>query len=303
MANTGKILLQVVNGARQPYLGEVDLRLFDGDKKGGAQVTRQGPTITIENIPCYDNTRDFYTVLISAKGMLQAGYFPVKVAPNILRSVFLMLLPKNGSFNFGKARWNDIADTHPAVQNILSSDVGDAQKARKRYENFLEKKGAVAAGMWNILAALDQLHLSSGSALSYFRQIRWDDSLKRDRFFGYADKSLLEQVRIAEGQGLFKAEIGSAMFHPGATCSFKQVQFGEANIQLTFHENDPAPDGMVSVEPDMDYYQDAGSHALIEVLHNKLTGKISDPKTVYVLRWIAGMQAGIPEFNPPYTVV
>jgi hypothetical protein len=93
------------------------------------------------------------------------------------------------------------------------------------------------------------------------------------------------------------------MFHKGATCSFKQVQFGEANIQLTFHENDPAPDGCVSVEPDMDYFQDAAGHALIEVLHNKLTGKISDPKAIYVLRWIAGMQAGIPEFNPPFTIV
>jgi hypothetical protein len=303
MADTGKILLQVVNGARQPYTGKVDLRLFDGDKKGGKLISRKGPTIRFEKIPCFDNTRDFYTVLASAKGMVQSGYFPAKVAPNILRPVFLMLLPKNGSFNFSKARWNDIAATYPEVQKILSSDVENVQTAIDRYENLLENKGAVAAGMWNILTALGQLRLSTGTALSYFKQVRWDDSLKMDRFFGYADKKLLEQVRIAEGQGLFKAEIGSAMFHKGATCSYKQVQFGEANIQLTFHENDPAPNGWVSVEPDIDYYQDLGSHTIIEVLHNTLTGKISDPKTVYVLRWIAGMQAGTTEFNPPYTVI
>src|SRR6185295_2742534 len=93
MANTGKILLQVVNGARQPFQGNVDFRLFDGDKKGGALVTRPGPTIVIDKIPCFDNTRDDYTVLVSADGFIQAGYFPAKVAPNVLRPVFLMLLP------------------------------------------------------------------------------------------------------------------------------------------------------------------------------------------------------------------
>jgi hypothetical protein len=127
--------------------------------------------------------------------------------------------------------------------------------------------------------------------------------VQNDRFFGYADKKLIEQIQIAVAQKKFKPEIGSGMFHKGATSSFKQVQFGEANVQITFHENDSAPKDCVSVEPDMDYFQDIGAHAIIEVLHNNLTGKTSDPKTIYALRWIAGMQAGVPEFNPPYTVV
>ncbi len=37
----------------------------------------------------------------------------------------------------------------------------------------------------------------------------------------------------------------------------------------------------VVVEPDIDYYR--------------------DPAVVYVLRWIAGHTAGIPEFEPLYT--
>ncbi len=303
MANTGKIILQVVNGARQPFVGDIDIRLFDGDKNGGAQITRKGPAIIIDNIPCFDNTRDDYTVLVSANGMVQAGYFPAKVAPNTLRPVFLMLLPRNGGFNFNQAHWNDIATTHPETQKILGADVANGQMARDRYESLLEDRGIAAAGMWNILTAMGQLQLSSGTALSYFRQVRWDESLQQDRFFGYADKKLLEQMQIAVAQKKFKPEVGSAMFHAGATSSFKQVQFGEANVQLTFHENDPAPDGCVSVEPDMDYFQDLAGHALIEVLHNTLTGKVSDPRTIYALRWIAGMQAGVPEFNPPYTVV
>ena len=303
MADTGKIIVQVVDGARQPFRGDIDIRLFDGDKQGGQQITRRGPAIVIDNIPCFDNARDLYTVLVSANGMVQSGYFPAKVAPNTLRPVFLMLLPKDGSFNFNQAHWNNLATTHPDVREILGADTTDETVAMDRYESVLEDQGIVAAGMWNILTAMSQLQLSTGTALSYFKQIRWDESLQQDRFFGYADKKLLDQMHIAVAQNQFKPEIGSAMFHKGATSSFKQVQFGEANVQLTFHENDPAPAGCVSVEPDMDYFQDIGAHAIIEVLHNKLTGKISDPKTIYALRWIAGMQAGIPEFNPPYTVV
>ena len=302
MANTGKIILQVVNGERKPFTGNILIRLFDGDKEKVLETTRKGPAVILDKIPCYDNTRDDYTVLVSAKGMVQAGYFPAKVAPNILRPVFLMLLPRDGVFNFSQSRWNDLGTCLPEVHKVFCADTPSIKIACDRYEDLIENQGAVAAGMWNILTAMGQLQLSSGTALSYLRQIQWD-RVQKDRFFGYADKKLLEQIQIAVAQKKFKPEIGSAMFHKGATCSFKQVQFGEANVQITFHENDSAPKGCVSIEPDMDYFQDIGGHAIIEVLHNNLTGKKSDPKTIYALRWIAGMQAGVPEFNPPYTVV
>ena len=58
----------------------------------------------------------------------------------------------------------------------------------------------------------------------------------------------------------------------------------------------------VVVEPDADYYKDLPAHTLLEVVANALTGSLTDPKNVYVLRWIAGRRAGVPEFNPPYTI-
>jgi hypothetical protein len=33
-----------------------------------------------------------------------------------------------------------------------------------------------------------------------------------------------------------------------------------------------------------------------------ITHGLTDPKKVYVLRWIAGRHAGVPEFAPPYTI-
>jgi hypothetical protein len=40
---------------------------------------------------------------------------------------------------------------------------------------------------------------------------------------------------------------------------------------------------------------------LLEVLPNQFGG-VTDPSQVYVLRWIAGRRAGVPEFNPPYVI-
>ena len=58
----------------------------------------------------------------------------------------------------------------------------------------------------------------------------------------------------------------------------------------------------VMVEPDIDYYRDLAAHTIFEVVPNGLTHTLSDPAEVYVLRWIAGRTAGIPEFAPLYTI-
>ena len=92
------------------------------------------------------------------------------------------------------------------------------------------------------------------------------------------------------------------LFHKGATRSFKQVAFGEANLQLTLHEHttkEVEGETWVRIEPDIDYFKDAGAHALLEVLPNLFGGRPTNPAAVYVLRWIAGRHAGVPEFDPP----
>ena len=74
---------------------------------------------------------------------------------------------------------------------------------------------------------------------------------------------------------------------------------------MTFHENDKKTiNGLecVMIEPDIDYYKDLLAHALLEVVTNKVTNSLTDPRQVYVLRWIAGRHAGVPNFEPPYTL-
>jgi hypothetical protein len=58
----------------------------------------------------------------------------------------------------------------------------------------------------------------------------------------------------------------------------------------------------VTIEPDIDYFRDPGAHAILEVAQNALTHTLTDPVEVYVLRWIAGQHAGVPQFEPLFTL-
>src|SRR5688572_5919100 len=163
MANTGRILLQVVDGARKPMARDILVRVIDGDKQEILTEFLAGPTIDIK-VPTYDNTRDFYTVLASVDGFVQAGFFPVKVAANTLRPVFLMLLPKNGRPKFTRATWSKLKQEKPDVLELFMADAPSEASAKRRYGSLLKREPNVGAGLWNILTALGQIHLSTGTA-------------------------------------------------------------------------------------------------------------------------------------------
>jgi len=302
---TARILINLYDGTRQllPANTEVLLRIRDGDQQEVFSQFRNGPTHFID-VPFNDNLRDNYTVLASASGYVDAGYFPVKVSPKIVRPVFLMLLPRNGEFSFHDSTWQRLRETAPRLVELFSQGAPDNDKAEARYEDCMEGRPASLACLLSIVTVMRDLHLPMGVVLDYMRGIIWDERLQQDRFYAYADPELLNQTRLAFLQGAFAQEPGPGLLHPGATCSYKQIQFGEANLQLTFHENDPSPAGAswMTIEPDIDLYKDLGGHALLEVLPGFFPGGLTDPKRVYVLRWIAGHQANVAEFNPPYTI-
>jgi hypothetical protein len=216
-----------------------------------------------------------------------------------------MLLGKNAAFNFAGASWETIQAQRPTLARVLAGGAATPEAARDRYRDLMER-GPVLACLLNITTAMEQIHLPSGTPLDYFQELIWDGAMAQDRFFGYADAKLIDQTRQAWHQGLFAPEAASFLFHPGATSSFKQVQFGEANVQLTFHEDDRRTiNGLdcVKVEPDIDYYKDEGAHTIMEVIPNRATGGLTDPRQVYLLRWMAGLRAGQPGFDPLYTIV
>lgn len=298
-----KLQVRIFDGTRQLFSAPAQflITITDGNQKQLIREYYDSPIQSFE-LPFYDNFGDDYSVVVWAQGYRQAGFTPVKLSDTNAVTLDIMLVADDPGFSFVNARWNTVAQKFP----FLAGDT-DAVTAQARYENLLDQQPQAVACFLNLVEAMRQIFLASGTPLEYIKQMRWDMPPQRDRFFAYCDPELVNQVRSAADKGLFSREPGSSVFHPGATNSWKQIQFGEANVQLTFHENDPdckVIDGVkcVTLEPDIDYYRDPGAHAILEVMVNGLTHSLTDPIQVYVLRWMAGQHAGIPQFEPLYTL-
>jgi hypothetical protein len=302
--DVGFVTVNVFDGARQamPQDTQILLTIHDGAQNQLFRDFVNGPSVKLE-LPFHNNFADNYSIVVFADGYEQAGFQPVSVTPNAPGRLDLMLLPKKGTFHFATARWTDILAKKPLLGQIFSASVTGSPS--DGYTQLMEDHPERLACLLNITTAMQQISLPQNSPLDYFKTFDLD-ALAPDRIFGYADAKLVDEVRLAARQGEFQSqpEIDLTL-HGDATSSFKQNQFGEANVQLTFHEKNRRTIGGVDcvyVEPDIDYFKDPGAHLLLEVIPNGLTGNVSSPRVVYVLRWIAGRHAGVPDFDPLYTI-
>jgi hypothetical protein len=301
--NAGLVTLDVFDGTRKPIPSGTDMlvTVTDGAQNQLLRRFLKGPSIALE-LPVHNNFADNYSIIAFVDGHEQAGFQPVKVGPHAPQQLDLMLLPKNGNFHFAGARWQDVVLKKPLVARIFEAS---AAVADSEYADLMESHPDRLACLLNITTAMEQISLPRQTPLDYFKTFDLA-RLAPDRIFGYADARLVDQVRLAAQQGEFDVQPALDLtLHGDATSSFKQKQFGEANVQLTFHENNRQTIGGVDcvyVEPDIDYFRDPGAHLLLEVIPNLLSGNVSNPKAVYVLRWIAGRHAGVPDFDPLYTI-
>jgi hypothetical protein len=298
-----KLRLRIFDGTRQLFSTPAQflVRIVDGNQK--LQIWQSYPQNDLTfDLPFFDNFGDNYSVLVSCDGYKQAGFVPMKLSNTYLATLDIMLIPNSPQFNFANGPWPAAKAAYP----FLTAGADDAT-GEKRYNDLLENEPKSLACILNLCEAMSQINLSLGTPLTYLKELIWDgtNAPAQDRFFAWCDAALVDQVRIAAAAGQFAVEVDPGLLHPGATSSWKQIQFGEANVQLTFHENDKTIiDGVhcVMIEPDIDYYKDPAAHILLEVLTNALTHTLTDPAEVYVLRWIAGQTAGIPEFDPLYVI-
>ena len=301
---TGLVTVNIFDGTRNamPQDKQILLTVIDGAQKQLYRDYIGGSSVTLE-LPFHNNFADKYSIIAFADGYEQAGFQPVAIGPNAPQQLDLMLLPKHGTFQFAHAQWGDVVAMKPLFAEIFAAGVGG--NARDGYEQLMEDHPDRLACLLNLTTAMQQISLPQGTPLGYFRNFDIPN-LAADRIFGYADAQLVDQVRLAAQQGEFDTEPAIDLaLHGDATSSFKQIQCGEASVQLTFHEkNRKTIDGVdcVYVEPDIDYYRNPAAHLLLEVIPNGLTGAVSSPRVVYVLRWIAGRHAGVPDFDPLYTI-
>jgi hypothetical protein len=305
----GRAIVNVFDGTRSPYsdANPILITVADGNHKIVSRNSHTTASTVFNGLPFFDNFGDDYTFIATATGYQDAGYFPVRIHPGVTQTVNLMLLPKSNEINFFNAKWNKLGLAKPKAKSLFAKGATDDNAAAARYSDLEDaSSGEVLACLLNITTAMEQIQLPQRTVLDYIKQINWDlkgdSAMARDRFYAWADPALVHQLDLSKVQHKF--EDAPSALHLGATRSYKQVEFGEANLQLTFHENDTLTiDGIncIKVEPDIDYFRDKGAHFLLEVAVNAF-GSLTDPRAVYVLRWIAGQRAGIPEFDPLYTI-
>jgi len=120
LAPGGNILLTVRNGNQQ----NVNLR-----NNGFVDE----PSIDITGLPFFGNAGDDYAVIASGKGYDQAGFFPVKTNPANPAIVDIMLLKKDGGFNFHNASWSLLKQNYPAYAGLLAAGTADDNAAADRF--------------------------------------------------------------------------------------------------------------------------------------------------------------------------
>jgi len=307
----GRAMVNVFDGTRQLYSDRSQLliTIIDGNQHVQHRDFHGESSVFFTGLPLFNNFGDNYTFLASADGYKDTGYSPVKLAPNVDQIVDLMLLPKSNELNFANATWTELDNSRPKLKSLLANGAASDEEAANRYSGIMEDQGGeILACLLNITTAMQQIPLPQQTPFDYIKRVIWDRDgafhVAQDRFFAWADPKLIDQIKLAKQQQPPEFADAPFILHPGATSSYKQIQFGEANVQFTFHGNDRLEvDGVncVMVEPDIDYFKDTLNHLVMEVLVNAF-GSLTDPRTVYVLRWIAGRRAGIPEFDPLYTI-
>ncbi len=307
---TGDIKVNIIDGQRNwlPSPNKVLLQLW----RNGSELAHEGfhnanaIKLTFE---VHDNLSDQFRVVAYADKYGQSGFYPVNLAAQKTTQVYLMLIPKSGTAVFDDAGPGVLETNGPQLADLLQRSGERSQFETLRTNPVTANE---CAALLNISAAMDDILLPK-HVLKYYSRILWADlpgsTLMRehpqpDRFFGFADRQLVAEIRKLNSIGKFPEEKDPGKKgHPGATCSFKQNLFGEANVQLTFHENtvDPTDPGKIMVEADMDFFADQLSHFFLEVIPNKFSGGKTNPLAVYVLRWMAARQNSL-SFNPPYRI-
>lgn len=314
MADTTTLQVNLFDGTRRPVDPEIEpfIQVFDGDNPSKKLVDsfKKANRVVFPNLPFSHNFADNFRVTATANNHFDAGFVPVKMSKDQTRVLDLMLLPRDYEFRFSRSGWEQLSANRPEFYSLMKGGFADEASAKAAYDKLMNDQPPALAGLLNITAALSAIDLPDGggtTALSYYEEVIWDQTAneapQQDRFYAWAKEELIDKVVTAAHEGEFTPEPLAGWMHHGASRSYKQLRFGEANVQITFHENIPSPEGLVKVETDIDYYRNPVAHAILEVIPNHFTKGKTDPVMAFALRWMAGREQGLPDFDPLFDIV
>jgi hypothetical protein len=240
-----EVQLTFVDGRRQPLPDDLELVLsaIDGGNRARARLTLRGQSrVALKGLPVHGTLADQYTLLASARHHTDAGFVPVPLTPDAPAQLALMMLRRDARPAFDP--FPSFVASRPGLYRFLTGVVG-ADAAAGRYDQLRREQPLALACLLNITTALEQMQLVPFDGLSpvplqSFVALADDIPPARDRIFAWVDARLVAQfqatVAAAGANGCTRVVRAPAGMHQGATCSFKQVDFGEGNVQLSFHE-------------------------------------------------------------------
>jgi hypothetical protein len=263
-------------------------------------------------VPFRNTGADRYAIALACDGRKDAGYFPVAVDPDKPCEIKVMLLPKRSESLF--PAWEALKSGWPEFHQFIAGD--NEEQARQNYENLQKTDPMCLLCLFNLAKAIDLVsrHLQDESLLALFRSVELIRSpavgrgLRQDRMWAYASPRL--EALLEEYTGGPNPTFGheNPALHANADVSFKELRFGQANLQFSIARSirHPVHQDCVRVDVDVDYYQDRGAHFLLEVLPNTVSRWVqkpmfTDPVNIYAMRWTEGSNCpAVEQFDPPY---
>jgi hypothetical protein len=324
--------LNFVDGAQKPIRNGTELlvSVIDGNHKRVVSTFVKKASARIDGLPLHGTFADRYTVLVSAKGHVDAGFAPVTLRENGPNALDLMLLRRDGKPQFQPL--SQIKERSPELHRIFRGDrpLADAERA---FLDVQRSKPLALACFMNVCTGLENLALATetgatAAPLDSFITLHPTRPFEQDRFYALVSEDLrrhLDATALKVKSDPLQRTVARFVsapggLHAGATGSFKQADFGEANVQLTFVDpavgEEPPPTGHLIVDADIDYFRSNDAHVLLEVFPHllrkglnvvaslfgaDLPKSLTDPLRVYGLRWTAGRRVGL-TFAPPYTI-
>src|SRR5262249_32864565 len=129
----GTLMVRVVDGARQPFKGDVLISLFDGAQRRVHWAYHSLPFIEF-SIPVTDGPNDVYRAIAGAKDCRDAGQMAIPLKEDVTTIVDLMLLPKRATFQFEPL--DTLTNVHPKllplVKTFLTENFGGDDEAAYR---------------------------------------------------------------------------------------------------------------------------------------------------------------------------
>ncbi len=277
-----------------PTKGDINVTIYTGDRQlwGGGRVrlvvidpfsssekilvdhttAPKTATVLLKDVPA--DRGQSYALVSTAKGRRDAGIYPVRPIAGGVKHTAVMLAANDPVPDFSGFSYPELEQQSRAFREALER--GGIQET-----DLKALPPERIASALNIEAKLRNTNLVGRPAVEFVRRINGTDGIKQDRLLCRVDRTMPDQVRremLQSGTFSELAEWANEVFHEGFPFSFKQrAPFG--SLQLSFGRH-PGDDDLVAADIDIDLFTDIGH--LGEVARNHLTGRKTDPYTVYV---------------------